>query len=162
MEQSTDSVGGEQEKVNATYPKISPENQDEIDAFVRFLECIRPAITEINDACSEITAGDTARQMKKNARVRTHVQGLMDRNKERLEWFIAKYIDAFLFFDVGGVFYGAFSSDARALEYLVTYSWREAGHAPKTRSIKRLGLGLLTDLANRPIKWIPALQATRI
>jgi hypothetical protein len=145
------------------YPvKISPENQLEIDAFIRLWEGISPIVVKINAVCAAISTGETPRQKKKNARAREHADDIMTRNKQKVEWFMAKYTDNFLFFDVEGVLYGTFSHDARALEYLVAYSWKEAGHTPNTRGIARLDAGLLTNLATRPIKWIPALQATRI
>jgi len=145
------------------YPeKISPENQREIDAFIRLWGNISPIVVKINAVCAAISAGETPRQKKNNARAKEHADDLMNRNKQKVEWFMAKYTGNFLFFDVEGVLYGTFSSDARALEYLVAYSWKEAGHTSKTRGIARLDAGLLTNLATRPIKWIPAMQATRI
>ena len=142
--------------------EISPENQREIDAFLRLFECLRPDILKINAVCAKISVAETPRQKKKNARAKAHAQELVNTNKEKVEWFATRYTNNFLFFDVGDVLYGTFSHDSRALEYLVAYSWAEVGHDPKTRRIARLVPGLLTNLATRPIEWIPALRATRI
>lgn len=142
--------------------EISPENRVEIDAFVRLFGGIKPVIIKIDAVCAEISAGETSRQKKKNARAREHARELARENNNRIEWFLARYVANFLFFDVDGVLYGTFSHDARALEYLVAYSWAELGHNPETHRITRLDAKLLTDLATRPIRWIPALQATRI
>lgn len=142
--------------------EISPENQREIDAFIRLWEDIKPVIVKIDAVCAEISAGETPRQKKKNARAREHARELARENNIRIEWFLARYVANFLFFDVDGVLHGTVSRDARALEYLVAYSWAELGHNPETHRITRLDAKLLKDLAARPIKWIPALQATRI
>lgn len=142
--------------------EISPENQREIDAFLCLFERLRPAILKINAVCAKISAVETPRQKKMNARAKEYAQELVNTNREKVEWFATRYANNFLFFDVKGVLYGTFSHDAPALEYLVAYSWAEVGHDPKTRRIARLFPGLLADLATRPIEWIPALQATRI
>jgi hypothetical protein len=142
--------------------EISPENQREIDAFLCLFECLRPNILKINAVCAKISEAETPRQKKRNTRAKEYAQELVNTDKEKVGWFVTRYADNFLFFDVKGVLYGTFSHDARALEYLVAYSWGEVGHDPKTRRIARLVPGLLTYLATRPVEWIPALQATRI